>query len=64
VYIKYKSPENSQLYAMKISPPSLPISCDLSVTEVVSTGILREEEESAILDTEQVHISHNAKCTH
>jgi hypothetical protein len=64
MYIKYKSPKNSQLYAMKISPPSLPISYDLSVTEVVSIGILREEEESTILDIEQVHISHNAKYTH
>jgi hypothetical protein len=37
-------------------PPSLPISRDLSVTEVESTGILGEDEESAISDAERVHV--------
>lgn len=44
--------------------PSLPISCDLSVTEMESTGMLGEDEESALSDAEQVHVSHNAKRTH
>jgi hypothetical protein len=45
-------------------PPSLPIGRDLSATEVESRGMLGEDEESAISDAEQVHISHNAKRTH
>jgi hypothetical protein len=48
---------------MQTPPPSLPISRDLSVTEVESTGILGDED-SAISDAEQVHVSHNAKRTH
>jgi hypothetical protein len=48
---------------MQTPSPSLPISRDLSVTEVESTGIL-EDEESAISDAEQAHVSHNAKRTH
>jgi hypothetical protein len=49
---------------MQTPSPSLPISRDLSVTEVESTGILGEDEESAISDAEQAHVSHNAKRTH
>jgi hypothetical protein len=49
---------------MQTPPPTVPISRDLSVTEVESTGILGEDEESAISDAEQVHVSHNAKRTH
>jgi hypothetical protein len=48
---------------MQQTPPSLPISRDLSVTEMESTGILGEDEESAISDAEQVHVSHHAKRT-
>jgi hypothetical protein len=49
---------------MQTPPPSLPITRDLSVTEVESTRILGEGDESAISDAEQVHVSHNAKRTH
>jgi hypothetical protein len=48
---------------MQTPPPSLPISRDISVTDVGSTGIL-EDEESAISDAEQVHVSHNVKSTY
>jgi hypothetical protein len=41
---------------MQTPLPSLPISRDLSVTEVESTGVLGEDEEPAISDAEQVHV--------
>jgi hypothetical protein len=37
---------------MQAPPASLPISYNLSIIEVESTGILREDKESIILDTE------------
>jgi hypothetical protein len=49
---------------MQAPPASLPISHDLSIMEVESTGILREDKESAISDAEQVQILHNTKHTH
>jgi hypothetical protein len=37
---------------MQTPLPSLPISCNLSIMEVESTGILGEDKESVMLDTE------------